>query len=74
MIDYSLMYKFSPFKRKLNPGFSINNLLTRFGEHDLESTDEPHAHIDRKVEKIITHPKWKYPPSLDSDIALLKVS
>ena len=56
--------------RHINP----DNLLTRFGEHDLESTDEPHAHIDRKVEKIITHPKWKYPPSLDSDIALLKVS
>jgi len=58
----------------INPEFSINNLLTRFGEHDLESTDEPHAHIDRKVEKIITHPKWKYPPSLDSDIALLKLA
>ena len=41
----------SPFKRRLDPGFSITNLMTRFGEHDLESTDEPHPHIDRKVEK-----------------------
>ena len=65
---------FSPFKRKINPGFSINNLLTRFGEHDLESTDEPHPHVDRKVEKVIKHPKYNVEESYDYDIALIKLA
>ena len=64
----------SPFKRRLDPGFSITNLMTRFGEHDLESTDEPHPHIDRKVEKIIKHPNWNPFNSYSNDIALLKLA
>jgi len=59
---------------RLDPGFSITNLMTRFGEHDLESTDEPHPHIDRKVEKIIKHPKWNPFDSYGNDIALLKLA
>ena len=64
----------SPFKRRLDPGFNITKLMTRFGEHDLESTDEPHPHIDRKVEKIIKHPKWNPFDSYGNDIALLKLA
>ena len=64
----------SPFKRRLDPGFSITNLMTRFGEHDLESTDEPHSHIDRKVEKVIKHPKWMESSGPNNDIALLKLT
>ena len=48
--------------------------MTRFGEHDLESTDEPHPHIDRKVEKVIKHPKWMEFSGPNNDIALLKVA
>ena len=60
--------------RRIDPEFSINNLLTRFGEHDLESTDEPHSHIDRKVEKVIKHPKWMESSGPNNDIALLKLT
>ena len=28
------------------------------GEHDTESIDEPHPHVDRKVKNIIIHPKY----------------
>ena len=48
--------------------------MTRFGEHDLESTDEPHPHIDRKVEKVIKHPKWMEFSGPNNDIALLKLT
>ena len=47
--------------------------MVRFGEHDLESTDEPHPHIDRKVLKIIKHPQYD-PRKYDNDIALLKLA
>ena len=35
-----------------------DDILIRFGEHDTESTDEPHPHVDRKIKDIIIHPKY----------------
>ena len=32
--------------------------MIRLGEHDTESIDEPHPHVDRKVKNIIIHPKY----------------
>ena len=33
-------------------------ILIRLGEHDTESIDEPHPHVDRKVKNIVIHPKY----------------
>ena len=35
-----------------------DDILIRLGEHDTESIDEPHPHVDRKVKNIIIHPKY----------------
>ena len=35
-----------------------DDILIRLGEHDTESVDEPHPHVDRKVKDIIIHPKY----------------
>ena len=35
-----------------------DDILIRLGEHDTESIDEPHPHVDRKVKDIIIHPKY----------------
>ena len=49
------------------------------GEHDSESTDEPHPHIDRNIQRIVAHPEWNWEKSdnflisFKYDIALLKL-
>ena len=35
-----------------------DDILIRLGEHDTESIDEPHPHVDRKIKDIIIHPKY----------------
>ena len=32
--------------------------MIRLGEHNTESIDEPHPHVDRKIKNIIIHPKY----------------
>ena len=32
--------------------------MIRLGEHDTESINEPHRHVDRKIKDIIIHPKY----------------
>ena len=48
----------------------------RFGEYDVESTNEPLTHVDRKVENIIPHPQYidHLATSKGFDVALLKLS
>ena len=57
-------------------GESIHDFEVRFGEYDLESTDEPLAHVDREVENIITHPQYNDFEVISKgfDVALLKLS
>ena len=35
-----------------------DDILIRLGEHDTESIDEPHPHVDRKIKDVIIHPKY----------------
>ena len=57
-------------------GESIHDFEVRFGEYDVESTNEPLAHVDRKVENIIFHPQYidHLATSKGFDVALLKLS
>ena len=52
---------------------SSRKLLVRMGEHDLESTDEPHPHVDRYIQRIFIHPKYSA-VTYDYDLALLKLN
>ena len=58
---------------------SPHEIFVRMGEHDSESTDEPHPHIDRRIQRIVVHPQWNDEISDSSfirfkyDIALLKL-
>jgi hypothetical protein len=41
------------------------------GEYELNGTDEPHNHIDRKVQIVASHPKFD-PKTFEYDLALLR--
>ena len=41
------------------------------GEYDLNSDEEPHKHIDRKVQIVASHPKFD-PKTFEYDLALLR--
>ena len=38
---------------------SPSDVMVRLGEHDLESRNEPHPHVDMKVKNIIVHPNYQ---------------
>ena len=54
-------------------------LWARMGEHDQQSMEEPHPHIDIKIQRIVIHPEWNPEKSHDPkiymkyDLALLKL-
>ena len=50
-------------------------ILIRLGEHDTESIDEPHPHVDRKVKDIIIHPKYEMGKTFTKgyDLALIEL-
>ena len=49
------------------------------GEYERQSTEEPHAHVDRRIQRIVMHPEWNYEKSdvpfikFKYDLALLKL-
>ena len=47
---------------------SPSDVMVRLGEHDMESRNEPHPHVDIKVKNIIVHPNYQRwsPYALDS--------
>ena len=49
--------------------------MIRLGEHDTESIDEPHPHVDRKVKDIIIHPKYDSKTTVTKgyDLALIEL-
>ena len=50
--------------------------MIRLGEHDTESIDEPHPHMDRKIKNIIIHPKYNSKTNIKDvtgyDVALIE--
>ena len=52
-----------------------DDILIRLGEHETESIDEPHPHVDRKVKDIIIHPKYNRETSFTRgyDVALIEL-
>ena len=52
-----------------------DDILIRLGEHDTESIDEPHPHVDRKVKDIIIHPKYEMGKTFTKgyDLALIEL-
>lgn len=48
-----------------------DQILLRIGEYDLERSDEPYGHVERKVQIIATHPKFD-PNTFEYDVALLR--
>ena len=52
-----------------------DDILIRLGEHDTESIDEPHPHVDRKIKDIIIHPKYDRKKVLTEgyDLALIEL-
>ena len=56
-------YNFSnkdPTKLHSHFNFSVSpdDLSLRMGEYELNGTNEPHGHIDRKVQIVASHPKF----------------
>ncbi|XP_017066274.1 phenoloxidase-activating factor 2 [Drosophila eugracilis] len=49
---------------------TVNSLVARVGEWDLNSLNEPYAHQSSRIKEIIMHPEFD-PQSLYNDIALL---
>ncbi|XP_050067745.1 phenoloxidase-activating factor 2-like [Anopheles maculipalpis] len=47
-----------------------SNLIARFGEWDISSTNEPFAQQEIRVQEVIKHPEYVYNP-IQNDIALL---
>ena len=41
-----------------NFSVSPDDLSLRMGEYELNGTNEPHGHIDRKVQIVASHPKF----------------
>jgi len=54
-------------------GDSPSDVMVRLGEHDVESRNEPHPHIDIKVKKIIVHPNYQSRVANTKDVALLQL-
>ena len=50
---------------------SPDDLLLRIGEYDLNSTDEPNKHIDRKAHIVASHPKFNK-TTFEYDLALVR--
>ena len=52
-----------------------DDILIRLGEHDTESIDELHPHVDRKVKNIIIHPNYNSKTMFDTgyDLALIEL-
>ena len=49
-----------------------DNLLLRLGEYDFESTDEPLGHVNRRVLRVVRHPKYDANSYNGYDMALLR--
>ena len=52
---------------------SPSDVMVRLGEHDVESRNEPHPHIDIKVKNIIVHPNYISRVANTKDVALLQL-
>jgi len=50
---------------------SPDDLSLRMGEYELNGANEPHGHIDRKVQIVASHPKFD-PKTFEYDLALLR--
>ena len=50
---------------------SPDDLLLHIGEYDLNSTDEPNKHIDRKAHIVASHPKFNK-TTFEYDLALVR--
>ena len=50
----------------------LNKIRVRIGEWDFSSTSEPQAHVERKIQQKIVHPKYNF-FTYEYDIALLKL-
>ena len=64
--------KQEPGKAYYSQDIAPSDLLVRVGEYHVLNTNEAHAHIDRKIKKVVTHrsfDKFTY----EYDIALLEM-
>ena len=52
-----------------------DDILIRLGEHDTESIEELHPHVDRKVKNVVIHPKYDSKEVLTNgyDLALIEL-
>ena len=50
----------------------LPKIRVRIGEWDFSSTSEPQAHVERKIQQKIVHPKYNF-FTYEYDIALLKL-
>ena len=48
------------------------DLLLRMGEYDFDNFDEPMGHVDRKVLRVVRHPKYDPKALFGHDLALLR--
>ena len=49
-----------------------SNLLVRIGEYHVLNTNEPDAHVDRRIKKVVTHRSFDK-ITYEYDIALLEM-
>ena len=59
---------FSTFSQDIRP----SNLLVRIGEYHVLNTNEPDAHVDRRIKKVVTHRSFDK-ITYEYDIALLEM-
>ena len=59
---------FSTFFQDIRP----SNLLVRIGEYHVLNTNEPDAHVDRRIKKVVTHRSFDK-ITYEYDIALLEM-
>ena len=52
-------------------GIEIDDLEVRLGEHQMKHTQEPHKHIDKRIERVVIHPRFNN-LTKEFDIALLR--
>ena len=54
---------------------SPSSVMVRLGEHDMESKNEPHTHVDIKVKEIIIHHNYDDGSQIynTEDVALLRL-
>ena len=76
MSKNSQMVDFLSFEIEVLLNFFFSLLLpkirVRIGEWDFSSTSEPQAHVERKIQRKIVHPKYNF-FTYEYDIALLKL-